>query len=320
MTIRRITLHQLRIFDTLAQHMSITRTAEVLHLTPPAVSIQVKQLAEATGQPLLEQVGKKLYLTTAGKAVASTCRDVSARMERLVQELAAIQGLEKGMLSVAILTTAKYFVPLLLGKLSERHPGIEVSLFVGNRKSILDRLAHNQDDLYILGQPPEHLDVVTIPFACNPLVAIAHPQHPLAAKKNISPERLAQEPFIAREPGSGTRLSCEAFFHRHNVTPKVRMELGSNGAIRQTVAGRLGISIIARITVEAEVALGNLAILDVQGLPLERQWHLVYPEHKVLAPAAQAFKDFLISEHTRQVPDDSALEVQIDQDVSAVRL
>jgi DNA-binding transcriptional LysR family regulator len=297
MTIRRVTLHQLRIFDTLAQHMSITRTAEVLHLTPPAVSIQVKQLAEAAGQPLLEQVGKKLYLTAAGKVVASTCRDVSARMERLVQELAAIQGLEKGTLSVAILTTAKYFVPQLLGKLSERHPGIEVSLFVGNRKSILDRLAHNQDDLYIVGQPPEHLGVVTIPFASNPLVAIAHPQHPLAAKKKISPKRLAQEPFIAREFGSGTRLSCEAFFHRHNTTPRVRMELGSNGAIKQTVASKLGISIIAKITVEAEVALGSLAILDVQGLPLERQWHLVYPEHKVLAPAAQAFKDFLISEH-----------------------
>lgn len=296
MAIRRATLHQLRIFDTLARHMSITRTAEALHLTPPAVSIQVKQLAEAAGQPLLEQVGKKLYLTAAGEAVASACRDVSARMERLVQELAAIQGLEKGTLSVAILTTAKYFVPHLLGTLSEQHPGIEVSLFVGNRKSVLDRLAHNQDDLYILGRPPEHLGVVTVPFASNPLVAIAHPEHPLAAKKRISPKRLAEEPFIAREPGSGTRLSCEAFFHRHNAAPRVRMELGSNEAIKQTVAGRLGISIIAKITVEAEVARGNLAILDVQGLPLERQWHVVYPEHKVLAPAAQAFKDFLVSQ------------------------
>ena len=297
MPIRRATLHQLRIFDTLAQHMSITRTAEALHLTPPAVSIQVKQLADAAGQPLLEQVGKRLYLTVAGEAVASACRDVSARMERLAQELAAIQGLEKGTLSVAILTTAKYFVPQLLGQLSEQHPGIEVSLFVGNRKSILDRLAHNQDDLYILGQPPENLGVVTIPFASNPLVAIADPQHPLVGKKKISPKRLAEEPFIARESGSGTRLGCEAFFQRHNATPKVRMELGSNEAIKQTVAGRLGVSIIAKITVEAEVARGTLAVLDVRGLPLQRQWHLVYPEHKVLAPAAQAFKDFLISQH-----------------------
>lgn len=297
MTVRRATLHQLRIFDALAQHMSITRTAEALHLTPPAVSIQVKQLAEAAGQPLVEQVGKKLYLTEAGEAVASACRDVSARMERLAQELAAIQGLEKGSLSVAILTTAKYFVPQLLGTLSEQHPGIEVSLFVGNRKAILDRLAHNQDDLYILGQPPENLGVVSIPFAPNPLVAIAHPQHPLAAKNKISPKRLAEEPFIARERGSGTRLGCEAFFRRHGTAPRIRMELGSNEAIKQTVAGRLGVSIIAKITVEAEVARGNLVILDVKGLPLERQWHLVYPENKVLAPAAQAFKEFLVSQH-----------------------
>ena len=297
MPIRRATLHQLRIFDALAQHMSITRTAQMLHLTPPAVSIQVKQLAEAAGQPLVEQVGKKLYLTEAGEAVASACRDVSARMERLVQELAAIQGLEKGTLSVSILTTAKYFVPELLGQLSAQHPGIEVSLFVGNRKAILDRLAHNQDDLYILGQPPENLGVVTLPFAPNPLVAIAHPEHPLAGKKNIPPQRLAEEPFIARERGSGTRLGCEAFFRRHDTTPRVRMELGSNEAIKQTVAGRLGISIIAKITVEAEIGRGNLAILDVEGLPLERQWHLVHPEHKVLAPAALAFKDFLLSQH-----------------------
>jgi len=297
MPIRRATLHQLRIFDALAQQMSITRTAETLHLTPPAVSIQVKQLSEAAGQPLVEQVGKKLFLTEAGKAVASACRDVSARMERLAQELAAIQGLESGTLSVAILTTAKYFVPQLLGQLSAQHPGIEVSLFVGNRKAILDRLAHNQDDLYILGQPPENLSVVTTPFAPNPLVAVAHPEHPLAGKKRISAKRLAEEPFIAREPGSGTRLGCEAFFRRYKTAPRVRMELGSNEAIKQTVAGRLGISIIAKITVEAEVELGNLAILDVQGLPLERQWHLVYPEHKVLAPAAEAFKEFLISRH-----------------------
>ncbi len=302
MLIRRATLHQLRIFDALARHMSITRTAEVLHLTPPAISIQVKQLAEAAGQPLVEQVGKKLYLTEAGEAVASACRDISARMERLVQELAAIQGLERGTLSVSILTTAKYFVPLLLGQLSAQHPGIEVSLFVGNRKAILDRLAHNQDDLYILGQPPEHLGVVTIPFAPNPLVAIAHPEHPLAAKKKISPQRLAEEPFIAREPGSGTRLGCEAFFKRHDTAPRVRMELGSNEAIKQTVAGKLGISIIAKITVEAELARGDLAVLDVKGLPLKRQWHLVYPENKVLAPAAQAFKDFLMSRHIGEDP------------------
>ncbi|OYV75273.1 MAG: LysR family transcriptional regulator [Chromatiales bacterium 21-64-14] len=306
MPIRRATLHQLRIFDALAHHMGITRTAEALHLTPPAVSIQVKQLAEAAGQPLIEQVGKKLYLTPAGKVMASACRDVSICMERLAQELAALQGLEKGSLSVSILTTAKYFVPQLLGQLSAQHPGIEVSLFVGNRKAMLDRLAHNQDDLYILGQPPDNLHVVAIPFAPNPMVAIAHPDHPLVGKKAISAKRLAQEPFIAREPGSGTRLGCEAFFQRHGTAPRTRMELGSNEAIKQTVASKLGISILAKITAEAELARGDLALLDVQGLPLERQWYLVYPEHKLLSPAAQAFKEFLMSRHTGETSNRKA--------------
>lgn len=300
MAVRRATLHQLRIFDALAQHMSITRTAEALHLTPPAVSIQVKQLAEAAGQPLVEQVGKKLFLTEAGKVVASACRDMAARMERLDQELAALQGLETGTLGVSILTTAKYFVPQLIGELSTKHPGIEVALFVGNRKAVLDRLSHNQDDLYVLGQPPENLGVVAIPFAPNPLVAIAHPKHPLVGVKRITPERLASEPFITRERGSGTRAGSEAFFQKHGATPRIRMELGSHEAIKQIVAARLGISIMAKITVEAEVKRGDLAILDVQGLPLERQWYLVYPEQKVLAPAAQAFKDFLVSKHIQK--------------------
>lgn len=297
MPIRRATLHQLRIFDVLAQHMSITRTAEVLHLTPPAVSIQVKQLAEAAGAPLVEQVGKKLYLTDAGHVVASACRDVSARMERLTQELAAIQGLEKGTLAVAILTTAKYFVPQLLGQLSAEHPGIELSLFVGNRKAILNRLVHNQDDVYILGSPPDSLGVVAIPFAPNPLVAVAHPNHELAGKKRITLARFAEEPFIAREQGSGSRLAYEALFRQYSVAPRMRMELGSNEAIKQTVEGGLGVSILAKSSVEADVERGALVILNVQGLPLDREWYLVYPENKVLSPAATAFKEFLISRH-----------------------
>lgn len=302
MSIRRATLHQLRIFDTLVRHMSITRTAEALHLTPPAVSIQVKQLAEAAGQPLVEQVGKKLFLTEAGRTVASACRDVWGRMERLAQELDALQGLEKGSLSVSTLTTAEYFVPQLLGKLSAKHPGIDVALFVGNRKAVLERLAQNQDDLYILGQPPEGLSIVAIPVAPNPLIAIAHPGHPLVGEKNISPQRLAQEPFIARERGSGTRLGCETFFQQHGASLRTRMEIGSNEAIKQTVAGKLGVSILAKITAEAELAQGTLAMLDVQGLPLQRHWYLVYPDHKVLSPAALAFKEFLVAEYQSTPP------------------
>jgi len=295
MSIQRATLHQLKIFNTLAHHLSVASTAKALHLTPPAVSIQVKQLSESVGQPLLEQVGRQLYLTETGKIVASACHDLFERMERLSQELAMNEGLEKGTLKLAMITTAKYFVPRLLGKFCPDHPGIEVSLFEGNREAILERLAQNKDDLYILGQPPDNAKVIAMPFAPNPLVAIAHTSHPLAKKRNIPPARLGEEPFIAREQGSGTRLAYEGFFRRHHTKLKQHMELGSNEAVKQTVAAGLGISVLSESSVRGELASGDICLLDVQGLPLERQWFVVHLEQKSLTPAAIAFQAFLLS-------------------------
>ena len=297
MPIRHATLHQLKIFDALANHMSFTRTAEALHLTPPAVSIQVKQLSEAAGLQLVEQVGKQLYLTTAGQTVAAACRDVFDRLELLGQELANQQQIEQGSLSVSIITTAKYFVPGILAQFSVQHPGIEVALFVGNRQSVLDRLANNRDDLYVLGRPPEGLKVIAEPFAPNHLVAIAYPDHPLAKEKNIDPARLSEFAFVLREPGSGIRLACERFFAEHKATINARMELGSNEAIKQTIMGKLGISFMAVSTVATELERGDLVKLDVQGLPIERQWFIAHPKQKVLTPAATAFQSFLTSQY-----------------------
>ncbi len=277
--------------------MSIARTAEALHLTPPAVSIQIRQLSEAAGQSLLEKVGKQIYLTAAGEMVASACRDLISRMEQLEQELDAHQGLKKGSLRLAVITTAQYFIPRLLGHFCAKYAGIDTSLFIGNRKAILERLARNQDDLYILGQPADKPKVTAVPFAPNPLVAIAHPEHPLAGEPAIPPARLGNEPFIAREQGSGTRLACQDFFRRHKTELKIRMELGSNEAVKQTVAGHLGISILSKSAIHAELARGEIALLDVRGLPLERQWYLVYPEKKFLTPAAMVFQKFLISQY-----------------------
>ncbi len=295
MPIHHATLHQLKIFETLTHHMSVARTAEALHMTPPAVSIQVKQLSEAAGQPLLEQVGKRLYLTAAGETVASACHDFFQRLERLAQELDALQGLESGSLKLSIITSAKYIVPSLLGDFCNQHSGIEVSLFVGNRQAVIERLIRNEDDLYILGQPPKNLKVSAAAFASNPLVAIAHPQHSMVGESAIPPSRLGSEPFIAREQGSGTRLAYENFFRRYKTELKVRMELGSNEAIKQTVAANLGISVLSHSAVKAELASGEIALLDVQGFPLERQWYLIYPEQKYLSPAAIAFQAFLTS-------------------------
>ncbi|OGB51110.1 MAG: LysR family transcriptional regulator [Burkholderiales bacterium RIFCSPLOWO2_12_67_14] len=293
MQLRHATLHQLRIFHAVARHGSFARAAEALHLSPPTLSLQVKQLSETVGQPLFEQLGKKIFLTAAGQTLADACHDIETRMERLSEDLAALQGVERGSLKLAILTTVKYTVPKLLGGFCAAHPGIEVAMLVGNRENLLQRLAANQDDLYIMGQPPESMDVVSENFADNPLVLVAPPDHPLVGQKKIAPKRLAREPFILREPGSGTRLTAEKFFASQGVTLKNRLEVGSNEAIKQTVAGGLGLAVLSSTTVVSELALGELVMLDVVGFPLIRRWHVVYPRGKRLSAAALAFKDLL---------------------------
>ena len=295
MNLRHATLHQLRIFHAVAQHSSFARAAEALHLSPPTLSLQVKQLSETVGQPLFEQLGKKIFLTAAGRTLAGACEDIEARMERLGEDLAALQGMERGSVKLAILTTVKYTVPKLLGGFCAAHPGIDVAMVVGNREKLLQRLASNQDDLYIMGQPPEQMDVVSEAFADNPLVLVAPPDHPLVGKRRIAPERLKNEPFILREPGSGTRLTSEKFFADHGITLKNRLEVGSNEAIKQTVAGGLGLAVLSAHTVTAELALGELVQLDVKGFPLIRQWHVVVPRGKRLSAAAQAFRQWLFT-------------------------
>lgn len=295
MPIRHATLHQLKIFHTVVRHMSFARAAEELHLTPPALSIQVKQLAEVAGQPLFEQIGKKIYLTPAGEVLTTACRDILDRMERVAQELAALQGLEKGSLKLAIVSTAKYLIPRLLGDFCAKHPGVDTTLFVGNRKPLLERLALNQDDLYILSQPPEHMNVTIEPFADNHLVVVARSDHPLTAEKDIAPSRLRDIPFIMREPGSGTRTAAEKFFEGHGVVFKARMELGSNEAVKQTVSGGLGMAVLSASTLRAELASGELVVLDVRGFPLERKWYVAYPVGKQLTPITRAFIEHLFS-------------------------
>lgn len=302
MNLRHVTLHQLRIFLAVARQGSFARAAEALHLSPPTLSLQVKQLADTVGQPLFEQLGKKIYLTAAGRTLADACADLERRMDQLSDDLAALQGVEKGSLKLAILTTVKYTVPKLLGGFCAAHPGIEVAMVVGNRENLLQRLALNQDDLYIMGQPPEQMDVLSEAFGQNPLVLVAPPQHPLVGQAAIAPTRLANEPFILREPGSGTRLTAERFFATHGVTLKNRLEVGSNEAIKQTVAGGLGLAVLSAHTVGPELALGELARLDVQGFPLVRHWHVVYPRGKRLSAAALAFKDWLFAHRPGEPP------------------
>lgn len=287
-------LRQLKIFDSVARHLSYTRAAEELHLTQPAVFTQIKQLEETMGQALIERMGKKLYLSPAGREVQATGREMLDSLDRLEMRLSDLQGLKRGRLKLSMVTTAKYLVPRLLGEFCARYPGIEASLIVSNRENLLARISANEDDLTILGVPPEGMEVEARAIADNPLVVIARDDHPLAGMKRIPLARIAEEPFIVRESGSGTRLAIERFFAERGLGLSVRMELGSNEAIKQAIAGGLGISVLSQHTIALEGQGGLLRTLDVQGFPLMRKWYVVYPKGRHLSAVAEAFMEYLL--------------------------
>lgn len=290
------TLHQLKVFEAVARHNSFTRAAEELFLTQPTVSMQVKQLTRSVGLPLFDQVGKRLYLTEAGQQLLSASREIFDKLDQIEMTIADLKGLKQGKLRLAVITTAKYFVPRLLGPFCQKYPGIDIALQVTNHRGITERLGENLDDLYIVSQLPEGLNLSSYPVLENPLVVLATASHPLVGQKQIPIELLADEPFIMREPGSGTRKSVQELFDRHGVSVKVRLELGSNEAIKQAIAGGLGISVLSRHTLALEGATEQLAILDVQEFPIQNQWYVIYPKGKQLSIVAQAFFEYLLQE------------------------
>ncbi len=290
------TLHQLKVFEATARHGSFTRAAEELYLTQPTVSIQVKQLSKAVGMPLFEQIGKKLHLTQAGEKLLSTCQEIFNGLEQFEMSIANLKGMKQGQLKLAVITTAKYFVPRLLGPFCKRYPGIDISLKVTNHQQLQKSMAENEDDLYIISQTPSQPDLAVHPFLENPLIVLAPTGHPLARKKNIPIEALNDEPFIMREVGSGTRTAVEELFAKGDVRVKVRLELGSNEAIKQAIAGGLGISVLSQHTIISEGTTGEFAILDVQGFPIERHWYVASLAGKQMSVVAETFLQFLLEE------------------------
>jgi len=289
------TLHQLKVFEATARHGSFTRAAEELYLTQPTVSMQVKQLTKSIGLPLFEQVGKRLYLTDAGRELFTTCKEIFSQLEKLEMTVADLKGMKQGKLRLAVITTAKYFLPRLLGPFCQKYPGVDVSLIVTNHERVIDRLANNQDDLYVMSQLPDNLDIKAQPFLENPLVVVAPSTHPLVGEKNISLERLAEETFIMREPGSGTRRAFQMMLDEKELDVKVRLELGSNEAIKQAIAGGLGLSVLSRHTLTPESSNSEFAVLDVQGFPIHREWYAVHLAGKQLSVVAQTFFEYLLT-------------------------
>ena len=291
---RRLTLRQFRVFDAVARHLSFSRAAEELHLSQPAVSMQVRGIEAILGLPLTEQLGKKIYLTEAGREVLHASQAITARLDDLQANLAQLRGTDSGRLNLAVTSTVNAVATDILVRFRGRHPGVSVHLDVANRAEVLDLLAANRTDLAIMGQVPDGLGLAAIRFMDNPLVVIAPPDHPLVGKKKISVEKLAAESFLVREAGSGTRGAMERFFAARGLEIRSSMEMSSNEAIKQAVQAGLGLGILSLQTLEMERALKRLAVLDVEGFPIMRHWYIVHRADKRLSPAAQAFKDFVL--------------------------
>ena len=290
------TLHQLRVFETVARHGSFTRAAEELYITQPTVSSQVKQLTKSVGLPLFEQIGKSLYLTEAGEELLKTCQDIFERLGNFEMKVADLKGTKQGQLKIAVITTAKYIIPRLLGSFCQNYPGIDIALKVTNHQEIQQRMLNNEDDLYVVSDPPTDVDLLNKPFLDNPLVVIANKDHPLANQKNIDISCLNNEPFIMREQGSGTRDAVLDLFEQHDVSVKVRLELGSNEAIKQAIAGGLGISALSEHCLVSHSNSGELQVLDIQHFPIKRRWYVSYLAGKKLSVIAQTFFEYLLEE------------------------
>ncbi|MBI1194786.1 MAG: LysR family transcriptional regulator [Gammaproteobacteria bacterium] len=291
-----VTLRQLKVFQAVARHLNYSKAAEVLFLTQPAVSMQIKQLEDNCGMPLFEQIGKRIYLTDAGKEFEHYCRIINAQLDELDTVFEELKGVERGHLHLSVASTANPFCTHLLAEFRKRVPHLTVSLDVTNRKGLIRQLEYNETELVVMGQPPDGLDVDAEPFMENPLVVIAPPDHRLARERSIPLERLQDEPFVVREQSSGTRISMERFFDDAGIRLQASIEMRSNEALQQAVQAGLGLGIVSRHTLELELETHRLVILDVERFPIMRQWYLVHRTGKYLTPIARAFREFMLNE------------------------
>jgi DNA-binding transcriptional LysR family regulator len=293
-----VTYRQLRLFAALADTGSVTAAARALHVTQPTASMTLKDMADAIGLPLYEVVGRKVILSEVGHALATTAREMTATWGRFEQTVDAIQGLTRGTLRVAVVSTAKYFMPRLIGAFCERHPGIDISLEIHNRNGILQRINENLDDLYIMSQPPHGAALQETVFMDNPLVLIGAVGDPLTRARRIPLASLAERRFVLRELGSGTRMAGDQFFRAQHFRPDIRLQLGSNEAIKEAVAGGLGLGIVSRHALHGLAGEHGVQALDVDGFPIHTHWHLVHRAHAQLSPVAAAFRQHLLATPT----------------------
>lgn len=293
-----VTLRQIEVFAAVARHLNFTHAAQELHLSQPAVSMQIKQLEEAVGLVLFEQLGKKTYLTEAGQEMYNYSRAIGQLLNEAEEVMESMKGVQRGHLKVSVASTANYFATRLLAAFIRRFPDVTFSLDVTNRETLLRQLAANERDLVVMGRPPANLDLDASAFMENPLVVIAPANHPLASQKEISLATLVQETFLVRERGSGTRIAMERFFSERGVQLGSDMEMSSNEAIKQAVEAGLGLGIVSIHILAAELETKRLCVLDVAEFPVLRHWYVVHRRGKRLSPVARAFKTMLLEEAT----------------------
>jgi len=291
-----LTLRQLQCFSAVAKNLSYTRAAEQLHLTQPAVSMQIRQLEQQAGLALTEQLGKQVHLTEAGEEVYRYAKSILAQVREMDDVLDRLKGFAGGRLRIAAISSANYFAPKLLGTFHQRFPDVSVSMDVTNQTAVVKLVTENEVDMAIMGQPPDDANLDAIPFMDNPLIIVAAPEHRLAARKRIAQKELEQEVFLIREPGSGTRGAMQRFFRQQKLKLTTGMEMGSLSGIKQGVQAGLGLGLLPRGAVEQELLLGRLVELKVKGLPIRRHWYVVLHKGKRLSVAAAEFKALLIKE------------------------
>jgi len=296
---RAVTLRQLAAFASVAKHSSFARAAEELHLTQPAVSMLIKDLERAVELPLFERAGRSVRLSMPGEYLLVYARRVLATLKEASDAMATLRRAEGGRITIGMVSTAKYFLPRLLARFRAEHPAVEIRLAVGNREQLSRLLHDNEVDLAVMGRPPRELDTRAEPFAAHPLGVIASPGHALARRREIAPKALEGEPFIVREPGSGTRAAMEHFLRDHHVTVRPIMEMASNETIKQAVIANMGLAFLSLHTTALELSVGQIALLDVAGTPVMRRWHIVNIRAKALSPAAEAFRYFVLEQGER---------------------
>jgi LysR family transcriptional regulator for metE and metH len=300
---RNVTLKQLRVLAAVVRTGSVTGAAQQLNVSPPAVTLQMQLLQDQAGLPLVERNAAGTTATDAGAEILRAVDQIETILANCSAALAAISGTRTGVVSVGVISTAKYFAPRVLGAFARAHPGIELKITIGNRAEMIEGLNRYTIDIAVIGRPPDQLDVEVDAIGDHPHVIIAPPDHPLARLRAIAPRQLEGEIFLVREPGSGTRGLMERFFAEAGIAPRIGMQIGSNETIKQAVIAGLGIAFISGHTIDCALATKSLAILDVAGLPVVRQWWVAHLRQRRLMPAAAAIRTFFIAEGRRYLPD-----------------